>query len=223
MQFSYHQSSGDTTLIIDGDLHKYLFRIRRHKKENNIFFRNLKDNNIYEYKVLDISKKQTTLTLVSFEELIIKQNKNLHIGWCVVDPKTIEKTISGLNELGVCQISFIYCAYSQKQFKINLEKLEKILINSSMQCGRSNIMKLEIYDNLDNFLEKYPNSYIFNFSSNNINNYLDDIQTIIIGCEGGFSKDETIKFDQNKIVGINSNLILRSETAILGVTSKILT
>ena len=50
----------------------------------------------------------------------------------------------------------------------------------------------------------------------------DDIKTIIIGCEGGFSKKEREKFNLENIVGFNSNLILRSETAILSAGAKIL-
>jgi 16S rRNA (uracil1498-N3)-methyltransferase len=222
MQFSYHENSGDFILNITNDLYKYLFKIRRHNKQKNIFFRNLKDNNIYEYEVLNINKKNAQLKLINSKELITKQNKNLHLAWCVTDTKTIEKTLPFLNELGVYKISFIYCNYSQKHFKINFDKLKKILINSSMQCGRNDIVKLENYNNLDTFLEKYPDSYIFNFSSNNINNYLNNIQTIVVGCEGGFSKNEILKFNQNKTVGINSNLILRSETAIITIASKIL-
>jgi len=63
---------------------------------------------------------------------------------------------------------------------------------------------------------------MFNFSKNNISNSKNNIQTIIIGCEGGFSSDEIKQIDESKIVGINSNLILRSETAILTIASKLL-
>ena len=40
--------------------------------------------------------------------------------------------------------SLLFIDYSQKNFKINIEKIEKILINSSCQCGRSNIIKLDV-------------------------------------------------------------------------------
>jgi len=222
MQFIYHQNSGNKALSIDGDLHKYLFKVKRLNKDKNIYFRNLEDNNIYEYSIIHIDKRNTKLQLLTYEEKIIKSHKSLHIGWCVVDPKTIEKTIASLNELGISKISFIYCQYSQKQFKINFDKLERLLINSSQQCGRSDLMILEIYDNLDIFLKDYPQSYIFNFSNNNINETKADIKSIVIGCEGGFSNEEINKINSNKIIGIENNLIMRSETAILSIASKIL-
>lgn len=222
MQFTFHEDSGQDTLTIDGDLYKYIFKVRRQKIDEELYLRNLKDNNIYKYKIIDINRRKSILQLLNYEENIIKQSISLHIGWCIVDPKTIEKVLQSLNELGVEKISFIYCQYSQKQFKFNFDKLDKILINSSQQCGRSNMMILETYDNLDKFIEDYPDTYMLNFSKNNIEKNKNDIETILVGCEGGFSEDEIKRLPSNKIVGINSNLILRSETAVLSVSSKIL-
>ncbi|MEA3383494.1 MAG: 16S rRNA (uracil(1498)-N(3))-methyltransferase [Campylobacterota bacterium] len=222
MQFTYHENAGENLLTIDSELHKYLFKIRRHSVEDDIFFRNLTNKNIYRYKVQNIDRRKTTLFLVDFEEKIIEPKKKLHIGWCIIDPKSIEKYIASLNEIGVSKITFIYCDYSQKQYKLNMEKLEKLLINSSGQCGRSSIIKLERSNSLKLFLEQNPNSYMFNFSSNQIDDYKNDIDTIVLGCEGGFSKDEISDFDTKRVVGINSNMILRSETAALSIASKLI-
>lgn len=222
MQFTFHKNSGEENLTIDGDLHKYLFKVRRTSKDKNIYFRNLSDDFIYEYKIILIDKKKTQLSLVHKTEKIVKNDKYLHIGWCIVDPKTIEKTITTLNEMGVDKISFIYCTYSQKQFKINFDKLDRLLINSSQQCGRSTMMVLESYKNLEEFLNDYPQSYMFNFSNNFISEYVNDIKTIIVGCEGGFANNEISKIDKTKVVGIKNNLIMRSETAASTLAAKIL-
>ena len=222
MQFTYHINSGEQNLKIDGDLHKYLFKIRREKASKELFFRNLVDNNIYRYKVVSINKKETLLSLIDFEETIITSSKYLHIGWCLIDTKNIEKIIASLNEIGVSKITFIKCSYSQSKYKINYDKLQRLLQNSSSQCGRSDIIKLDSCDSLDKFLQLYPQSYMFNFSSNHIKNFSDDIETIVIGCEGGFSEDEVAKFDKNKIVGCGCNTILKSETAVLTASSVVL-
>ncbi len=222
MQFIYHEKSGESSLTIDGELYKYIFKVRRMKSEKSIFFRNLKDKNIYEYKVDSLDRRKASLLLVASEEKIIEPIKQLHIGWCVIDPKSIEKYIASLNELGVAKITFIYCEYSQKQYKINFEKLDKVLINSSQQCGRSSIIELAQIDSLETFKAQNPNSYLFNFSEQNIHDAKNEIETIIIGCEGGFSKDEVTGFEPKKVVGINNNLILKSETATLSVAGIIL-
>lgn len=222
MQFTYDEFCGNNILEIKDEVYNYLIKARRHKIGDEIYFRNLKDENIYLYKLDFIDKKKALLNLISSEEKVLQNKKQLHLGWCVVDPKTIEKYITSLNEMGVDKITFIYADYSQKNFKINIEKLEKILINSSSQCGRSNIIKLEISKSLDEFIKMNPNSYFLDFSSTTVDEKRDDIKTIIIGCEGGFSKNEREKFDKDFVVGFDSNLILRSETAIISVASKII-
>ncbi len=222
MQFIYHEKAGESSLKVDGELFKYIFKVRRFNSDERLYFRNLKDKDIYSYSVVDIDRRKASLQLLKSEEKIIEPQRYLHIGWCVIDPKIVEKYIASLNELGVSKISFIYCEYSQKQYKPNFEKLEKILLNSSQQCGRSSIIQLEQIDSLEVFKEQNPNSYMFNFSSNNIHSFKNEIDTIIIGCEGGFSKDEVQGFDQKRIVGIENNLILRSETATLSVAGILL-
>lgn len=222
MQFTYDEFCGNDILEIKDEVYNYLIKARRHKIDDEIFFRNLKDENIYLYKIALIDKKKAILNLISNEKKVLENSKKLHLGWCIIDPKTIEKYISSLNEMGVDKITFIYSDYSQKNFKINLEKLEKILISSSSQCGRSNVIKLEICKNLDEFIKNYPKSYFLDFSTTSIENKKDEIETLVIGCEGGFSKRERDKFDKNFIVGFESNLILRSETAIISASSKII-
>ena len=222
MQFTYDEFCGTQILEIKDEVYNYLIKARRHKIDDEIYFRNLKDNYIYLYKIDLIDKKKAILNLVLSEEKIVINEKKLHLGWCVVDPKTIEKYITSLNEMGIDKITFIYADFSQKNFKINIEKLEKILINSSSQCGRSNIIKLEVCKNLEQFIKENPQTYFLDFSTISIDNKKEEINTLVIGCEGGFSKNEREKFNKDFVVGFNSNLILRSETAIISASSKII-
>ena len=222
MQFTYEEFCGRDILEIKDEVYNYLIKARRHKIDDEIYFRNLKDNNIYLYKINSIDKKRAVLNLISTEEKILLNEKKLHLGWCVVDSKTVEKNITSLNEMGVDKITFIYADYSQKNFKINIEKLEKILINSSSQCGRSNIIKLEVCKNLEQFMKENSDVYFLDFSTLCVDDKKDEIKTLVIGCEGGFSQNERDKFNKDFVVGFNSNLILRSETAIISAGAKIL-
>lgn len=222
MQFTYDINCGALSLEISEDTYKYLIKARRHKINDEIYFRNLKDNFIYLYKLISISRRSATFSLVSSEEKILENKNKLHLGWCLVDPKTVEKYLASLNELGVEKITFIFCEYSQKNFKLNIEKLEKILINSSTQCGRSSIIKLEICNSLEEFVKENENTYFLDFSKTFIDDKKNDIKTLVIGCEGGFSNDERFTFNKENIVGFDSSLILRSETAIISASSKIL-
>ena len=222
MQFTFDINCGNEFLEISDDTYKYLIKARRHKIDDEIYFRNLKDDLIYLYKLTSISRRSASFSLLKSETKIVKNDNSLHLIWCLVDPKTIEKYLASLNELGVDKITFVYCEYSQKNFKLNFEKLEKILINSSSQCGRSSIIKLEISNSLEEIIKENENIYFLDFSDVCIDDKKSDIKTLVIGCEGGFSQDERFVFNKENIVGFKSNIILRSETAILSAASKIL-
>ena len=222
MQFIYDKNAKNELLKIEDENYNYIVKARRHKLDDILDFRNLEDDFLYSYKISQIDKKSLFLNLLKKEEKIIENSKKLHLAWCVVDPKTIYENIASLNELGVDKITFVYSDFSQKNFKINFEKLEKILINSSSQCGRSSIIKLDIYKNIDTFIADNPDTYFLDFSQTSIDSKVLDIKTLMIGTEGGFSKRERELFNKNFIVGFSSNLILKSQTAIISATSKII-
>ncbi|OCL87442.1 16S rRNA (uracil(1498)-N(3))-methyltransferase [Arcobacter porcinus] len=222
MQYVFDKNAKDNTLFIKDENYNYLIKARRHKIGDKITFRNLEDNFIYIYNLSSIDKKSAILTLETEEEKILENDRKLHLAWCIVDPKKIYENITSLNELGVFKISFIYSDFSQKNFKINFEKLEKVLINSSSQCGRSSIIKIDTYKSIDEFIKEYPKSYILDFSNQLIEDKKDLIDVLIVGPEGGFSKRERELFNKELLIGFKSNLILRSETAIISASSKII-
>ena len=222
MQFIYDKNAKNELLKIEDENYNYIVKARRHKLDDILDFRNLEDDFLYSYKISQIDKKSLILNLLKKEEKLIENSKKIHLAWCVVDPKTIYENIASLNELGVDKITFVYSDFSQKNFKINFEKLEKILINSSSQCGRSSIIKLDIYKNIDTFIKDNPDTYFLDFSQTSIDSKVLDIKTLMIGTEGGFSKRERELFNKNFIVGFSSNLILKSQTAIISATSKII-
>lgn len=220
MQFVYHEDCGKDILEIKDEIYNYLFRARREKKGSIVPFRNLKDRYIYYYKIDEVKKRVAILVLEKKEEKEIIPNRELHIGWCLIDPKIVEKSIHFLNEIGVKKISFIYCDRSQKNFKLKLDKLQKIVISSSQQCGRSSLMEFEILNSIDEFLEKYRDFVVINFSKKMLNSKKP--KRVLIGCEGGFSKEELNKLEKYEILGFNTNLVLKSETAAIAAASKIL-
>lgn len=221
MLYLYHKEASQPQLILTGDEHRYIFKVRRHKVDDLLYLRNLEDGLLYEYRVSTIDKRSVILELQESKVLEVKASQSLHIGWCVIDPKSIEKVLTSLNEIGVEKITFIYCKRSQKSFKIDFKRLEKILLNSSQQSGRSEIMKLEMADDLEDFLEKYPQSKMLNFSEDNFISTT-EFDIIVIGCEGGFHEDEVALFKAENIVGFDTPLVLKSESAACALASKVL-
>ena len=221
MLYLFHTQAGASQLTLTGDEHRYIFKVRRHKVEDSLYLRNLQDGLLHRYLITYLDKRSAILDLQESTTLELKAKTSLHIGWCVIDPKNIEKMLPSLNEMGVEKITFIYCKRSQKSFKVDFKRLEKILLNSSQQSGRSEMMQLEMADDLKHFLEKNPQSKMLNFSEDNfISN--DSFDTIVIGCEGGFHDEEVALFDKSDIVGFDTPLVLKSESAVCAVASKLL-
>jgi 16S rRNA (uracil1498-N3)-methyltransferase len=221
VQYLFLAEAGTQNLTLVGDEHRYIFKVRRHCEGESIALRNLKDEHIYFYKVDRLNKKEAQLSLEKSEVLSVRTKRKLHLAWCIIDPKSIEKVLPTLNEMGVDAITFIYCSRSQKSFKSDFKRLEKILLNSSQQCGRSSLMKLSLVDSLESFLLEFPDTVMMNFSKQTLNEK-SDISTILIGCEGGFTADEVALFNPEKIMGLDTPLILKSESAVCALTSKLL-
>jgi 16S rRNA (uracil1498-N3)-methyltransferase len=221
MLYLYHKDASQNQLTLVGDEHRYIFKVRRHKVDDTLYMRNLEDGLLHRYLITYIDKRSVMLDLKESITLEIKAKTSLHIGWCVIDPKSVEKVLPSLNEMGVEQITFIYCKRSQKSFKVDFKRLEKILLNSSQQSGRSEMMKLEMADDLESFLKVNPESKMLNFSENKLDSQ-NHIETIVIGCEGGFHDDEVALFKSENIIGLDTPLVLKSESAVCAVASKVL-
>lgn len=221
MLYLYHKEAGQPQLTLTGDEHRYIFKVRRHKLEDTLYLRNLEDGLLHRYLITYLDKRSVILELKESQTVEVKAKCTLHIGWCVIDPKSIEKMLPSLNEMGVEKITFIYCQRSQKSFKVDFKRLEKILLNSSQQSGRSEMMQLEMAEDLESFLKIYPQSKMVNFSENSIDSQ-EDIESIVIGCEGGFHEDEVALFKAENIIGFDTPLVLKSESAVCAVAAKIL-
>jgi len=221
MVYLYHKDAGTPQLILSADAHRYIFKVRRHTVGETLYLRNLTDGVLYGYRITLLDKRTASLSLQTHRVLEIKASTSLHIGWCIIDPKSIEKVLPSLNEMGVEKITFIYCKRSQKSFKPDFKRLEKILLNSSQQSGRSVMMQLETEESLETFLQRYPHSSMLHFSETHFISQR-EIETIVIGCEGGFHAEEVALFSEERRVGFATPLVLKSESAACAVASKLL-
>jgi 16S rRNA (uracil1498-N3)-methyltransferase len=65
MIFFYHQNSGEEFLKVEDELYRHIFKSRRASKEKTLNFRNLTDDILYTYEILEIGKKSASLKLLS--------------------------------------------------------------------------------------------------------------------------------------------------------------
>lgn len=216
MQFLYQIEAGKQELTLEDEAFHYVFNVRRKKADNNhLTLANMQDSTLYKYRILKVEKKKALLDLID-SNTIEQTSKNTHIIQSIIDMNEFYKTLPYLNELFVEKITFFYSDFSQRNEKINIEKLNKILINSSMQCGRMRIMKLEILNNLQEVLDCNKDAIALDFNANQCN--IKSYNSFIIGPEGGFSKNEK-EVLKDRSFGINNPLIMRSKTAAIFVAA----
>jgi len=220
MQYIYNSNCGENSLTLERELYKYIIKVRRFSLNDEVKFRNLKDDYLYTYKINNISKKDVFLTLKNKIKDKKTLKKELEIFWCVIDAKTIEKTLPMLNQIGVKKITFIYCDRSQKNFKLDFQRFRKIVINSNQQCGRVDLMEFDVARDLQKVLKENLDLYVLDFGGKK--DISQDIKKVLVGCEGGFSENEREYFTKNQLISFDCDTILKSESAVISISSKLL-
>jgi 16S rRNA (uracil1498-N3)-methyltransferase len=220
--YIFDENAGDARVVIKGELHKYLIKVRRHKVDDELAFRNKNEiKMLHHYRVVAVEPRSATLELIDSEELEVKSEKELHIAWCIIDPKSVEKVLPSLCEIGVSKISFIVCDRSQNNFKHDFKRYERIVEASMQQSGRSTLMAFDTYKSIAAFIKEYPDTKVFDFTENILSGE-SNFKRVLIGCEGGFSKEEKELLKSQEVFRLNSSMVLRSESAVMAVASKIL-
>jgi 16S rRNA (uracil1498-N3)-methyltransferase len=217
-----HARAGDHELIIVGDEYKYLIKVRRHVVGDLIVFRHRDFLSIaHTYRLEKTDGKNATFMLENSQKSVCEAPKKLHIGWCIVDPKTIEKTLPMLVELGVSKITFIHCKRSQRNFRLDFERFNRIMESAMMQCGRTSFIELSEIPALSTFLSIHPQAIMLDFGGEVLSKE-EEFDVVVIGCEGGFDESEKKAFSTHRVRHLSSPMVLRSETAVVAIASMLL-
>lgn len=214
MQFFYHKDSGAKSITLEAKDSHYLFVVRRFKNGGLLTTSNLSDMQLYTYK----HEKKNTFTLISAKHAKKATKAHTNIILAMIDQKDIYDTLPMLNALNVASLNLFYADFSQKNRRIDLQKAQKILQYSCMQCGRLQPLTLSLHNNLESVCRAFENAVVIDFPINEsplkdskeeyygekhlesaVKNF-ENLETkqkrtfakqgIIIGCEGGFSKKE---------------------------------
>ncbi|MEA3371122.1 MAG: 16S rRNA (uracil(1498)-N(3))-methyltransferase [Campylobacterota bacterium] len=222
MIYIFDENAGKQHLTLKGETHKYLVKVRRHELGDELSFRNKESvETLHRYKIISLDARSLGLELLSSKIEEVKAERELHIAWCVIDSKSIEKVLPSLCEIGVSRISFIFCERSQKNFKLDFKRYERILEASMQQSGRSTYIEFDRYKNITAFIDEFGDTKVFDFTDNILSGE-SDFQRVLIGCEGGFSKSEKELLKSQEVFRLNTEMVLRSESAVVAVASKIL-
>jgi len=220
--YTFCDEAGAESLHVKGELYKYLVKVRRHSEGDELCFRSHENIDIlHTYKVLHVEPRALTLSLISSNTKIVKSHKSLHVGWCVIDTKSVEKVLASLCEIGVDKITFISCDKSQRNFKADFKRFDRIVEASMQQSGRTSFIEFASSKNIQTFIKDFPDTKVFDFCENTLENS-SGFDTVLVGCEGGFSTNEREILKKQESFRLDSPMVLRSESAVMAVASKIL-
>ncbi|MDR3163309.1 MAG: RsmE family RNA methyltransferase [Helicobacteraceae bacterium] len=217
MRFLFHDGAGSDRLIADCALLRHIKALRL-IAGSTLFLRNLRDNRLYSYRIAKFLKREAVLELIGSEEKIILPARKIELAWCVVDPKVIEKTMPALNELGVAVLHLIRCEKSQRNHRVNMNRLERIAVLSCEQCGRSAPIAIKESGCFE-FANNNPSALLFDFGGAPVNPQAIAGKTVVVGPEGGFGENDYEAFKGLARIGINSPLVLRSESAAIAAAA----
>jgi 16S rRNA (uracil1498-N3)-methyltransferase len=110
---------------------------------------------------------------------------------------------------------------SQKNIKLDFKRFNRILEASMQQCGRTSYIEFCTFDSIEKFIKEFPHAKVFDFTDKTLDNY-NDIDTVLIGCEGGFSNNEKEFLSLQDTFRLDTPMVLRSESAVMAVSSKVL-
>ena len=76
MLYLYQQDAGKPQLTLVGDDHRYIFKVRRHKADDTLYLRNLKDGLLYQYRISYLDKRSAILDLTESRRWTLWQKKH---------------------------------------------------------------------------------------------------------------------------------------------------
>ena len=158
-----------------------------------------------------------------------KSEKNVWLAFSPIKQNPLNFMIQKTTELGIQKFIPVICERSVVN-DINIERIKKIIIESSEQSNRLSVPEITKKESLKNFLKLFPKNGCIIFCDINCNKsnfkniLLKKIKgpvCILVGPEGDFSENERqliIELNQTCPLSLASN-ILRAETAAIAATT----
>lgn len=182
------------------------------------------DNSGFDFfaKIHEYGHGNITFSILKSQENTILPSREIYLFASIIKKDNFEWIAEKTTELGVSHIIPIISERSEKK-NLNIERLEKIIIEASEQSGRGTIPILhEIMDlksSLINFTHIKSIAWDID-SAKFVSQDIVDSTGAYIGPEGGWSPQERELFKQHavKIRSLGPQ-ILRAETAVVAVLS----
>ncbi|MDE6028948.1 MAG: 16S rRNA (uracil(1498)-N(3))-methyltransferase [Clostridiales bacterium] len=214
---------------LTGDAHTHAAYARRIRVGDNVtVFDGIGHD--YECKVTEIKKDKTLLQILDAKENVGESTISVTLYLSVIKQDRFELAVQKATELGVKKIVPVYSAFTQRNFNLNYDRLNKIAISACEQCRRSVVPIIEQAVDFDELLNRAKNSYMIFPWEHESNGTMREVLSgnnsadisVFIGPEGGITESET-----SKLVALGAKSvtlgkrILRAETAAIAALSVI--
>lgn len=177
------------------------------------------------YRLAEISKTEAHLQLVTDMERVLPK-RHVYLLWSLLKKDNNDHILQKCTELGVTNFVPILSERSIRT-SFNMDRANKIVIEASEQCGRSNVPVVREPIHLEKALEQYKGhaEFIICEQTEEPEIKLDNSKkyALLIGPEGGWSDAERELFKANGFHHMSiSDHVLRAETAAVVAVSKLL-
>lgn len=199
------------------ELSNQLRKVFRYKTGDSVI---LFDNSGFEYvaNIADFEKDIVKFEIIEKTDKRDLIGKNTILFSSLVKKDTFEWIAEKATELGISEIYPVVSERSEKK-NINEERLNKIVIEASEQCGRVTIPKINKIVSLSEVIDFVKNNNIKAVAYHTETTRTDSsslFDAVFIGPEGGYTEKEIKLFEESNIsVCSLGKLTLRSETAVI--------
>ena len=221
--FFIKSTSIKDNIIIDKDNYNHIARALRARRGEKLLF--IDENQIeYETVVDSITTDEVIAKIENSYKSFRRLDFGLYLAQSPLRSDAQSFVIEKATELGVKGIFPVrtdYCALSDEVIKKKIVKWQKIMIEASKQCERSDIPTCFEPEILENLIDKFDRVIVFceRIAKKTLKDIAplkkNDNVLVIIGPEGGFSDREFQIFSKKGIDMLTlGNLILKAETAV---------
>jgi len=226
--------AGSRVILFDGSGNDYLSIIEK-LDTGEAVLRMLEVSKSAEDEGFEAKKKAGASEKTVVAQAKVKKPKvKVTIIMSLIKNDNFDLVLQKATELGVTQIVPVITERTIKK-DLNMQRSQRILVESSEQCGRADVPVITPVKRLSEALSELSESktkevgvFVCNMGGTNIKDILSKKNTykdlvFLIGPEGGWSPKEIALFESTKIksVSINQN-VLRAETAALALLAVVL-
>lgn len=224
-RFFINEQLGLGEFRLEGSECHHLTHVRRFATNDEVVLFN-GDGKDYVGTISQIEKKTVLIEILRELEVDRELSFHLHIASAMPKSDRTDFLIEKLTELGVSEFTPLITIRSVvKPDDSKREKLERAVIESSKQCGRNKLMKINSPSRWSDWQNKQFGFRLIAHTGNSNekigNNPIEQSVLIAIGPEGGFTNEEV---EQAAANGWNTfslgSRILRIETAAIAAACR---